>query len=184
MDAAIATAFAQGVIDPPMGGIGGFGGLLHCDADGRVSALDYLARAGGRSRPDQWAHLQRRPMADRFGYGLPGLVNDVGYQSVAVPGVVDGLGVAHERWGRRPWAELLTPAIRLAYVGFLVTKSTREWWDDPGEPGRAAGDERMTITAAAAAQFAPDGMLLAVGERCRLPDQGRTIDNLADRGHR
>lgn len=123
-------------------------------------------------------------MADRFGYALPGFVNDVGYQSVGVPGVVDGLGVAHQRWGSRPWADLLAPAIRLAHDGFAVTKSTREWWEDPAEPGRVGGHERMTATPAAAKQFSPGGALLEVGERCVQADQGRTLEILAAHGHR
>ena len=40
--------------------------------------------------------------------------------SVAVPGHVDGMRVAHETFGTLPWADLLEPAVRIAESGLPV----------------------------------------------------------------
>ncbi len=92
IDAAVTTAFVQGVIDPMMCGIGGSGVmLLHLAGQGRQEVVEFYARAGAGVREDQWAHLFIREAADRYGYVLRGWVNDCGYQSVGVPGTVAGL---------------------------------------------------------------------------------------------
>ncbi|HEX4305879.1 MAG TPA: gamma-glutamyltransferase [Solirubrobacterales bacterium] len=183
VDAAIAVAFLQMVLDPPMAGLGGFGTMLYRGREGgTVSALDFPSHAGGATHPDQWLDKAGEALPDRFGYAVEGLINDVGYQSVGVPGVVAGLGTAHEAWGSMPWAKLLDPAIRASHDGVAVTKSARDFWLEDGIPGRASGFERMTATPASAEIFAPTGELLRAGDLMRQPDMGRTLEHLADRG--
>ena len=46
--------------------------------------------------------------------------NVQGATAVAVPGLVDGMGQMHARYGRMPWADLLAPAIAHAREGLLV----------------------------------------------------------------
>src|SRR3981081_1153009 len=90
VDAAVTCAFVRGVLDPQMCGIGGCGVMLvHSQEHGDV-LLEFCATAGSRAREDQWEHLFIREAADRYGYVLEGAVNDVGYQSVGVPGTVAG----------------------------------------------------------------------------------------------
>ena len=43
--------------------------------------------------------------------------------SAGVPGTVRGLELAHQKYGRKPWAELLDPAVKLASDGFPVSYS-------------------------------------------------------------
>jgi gamma-glutamyltranspeptidase/glutathione hydrolase len=182
VDAAIATAFLQCVIDPPMAGLGGFGTMLHLPAGGVPEGIDFPARAGGRTRPDQWTALAGNGFDDRFGYSVEGFANDIGYQSVGVPGTVAGLGAAHDRWGSLPWPDLLAPAIAAAHDGFEITRSVHDFWMEPMAVGRAPGQLRMTATPAAAALFAPEGELLGVGEVCVQPELGRTLELLAAHG--
>ena len=42
----------------------------------------------------------------------------VGPGSVATPGALAGLGLAHERYGVAPWPEVVAPAIEVARHGF------------------------------------------------------------------
>ena len=184
IDAAVATAFVQGVIDPPMAGLGGFGVLVCAMERGSAAGMSFSSCAGGRVRPEQWLARAGSRLADGYGYGVEGLANDIGYESVAVPGMVDGLGRAHARWGSLPWAVLLEPAIALAAEGFDVTHAVHDFWMELAQPGRAGGLERMTATPAAASLFAPHGALLEIGARCVQPELGRTLEVLAARGHR
>ena len=122
VDAAIATSFAVSVVEPWMSGIGGGGQMLIYDAsEHRVSAVDcgMVAPAGLR--------VEDYPLGEGEGSDLftwPPVLEDrnvTGYYSMAVPGLVDGLSLAHQSHATRSWAELLEPAIRLARRGLPVT---------------------------------------------------------------
>lgn len=184
VDAAIATAFVQAVVDPPMAGLGGFGVLLMRSAGGVVTGLDFHARAGAKATPGQWEHLAGERFDDKYGYVVDGMLNDIGYQSIGVPGMVAGLGEAHERAGSLPWATLLEPAVRVAEEGFVLSHAVREFWGEPEVGGRASGYARMTATPAAAELFAPGGTLLDAGARCVQPDLARTLGRIAAHGYR
>src|SRR5438105_12715204 len=99
VDAAVTTAFCQGVLDPQMCGIGGSGVMLVHLAAGAQEVIEFHARAGAQVREGQWESIFIREAADRYGYVLEGWVNDVGYQSVGVPGTVAGLAEALRRHG-------------------------------------------------------------------------------------
>src|SRR5439155_9581696 len=114
VDAAVTCAFVQGVIDPQMCGLGGCGAMLVHSPQGGDALLEFYGTAGSRVREDQWESIFIREAADRYGYVLEGWVNDVGYQSVAVPGTVAGLHEALTRFGTISWAEAIEPAIPLA----------------------------------------------------------------------
>ena len=65
--------------------------------------------------------------------------NVEGATAVAVPGVVDGMGRMHERFGRMPWRDLLAPAIGFAreglhvdwYAALIIASATRALARDP-----------------------------------------------------
>ena len=128
VDAAVTCAFVQGVIDPQMCGLGGCGAMLVHNPQGGETLLEFYATAGSRAREDQWESLFIREAADRYGYVLDGWVNDVGYQSVAVPGTVAGLHDALTRFGTISWEEAIEPAIPLARDGFPVTGFVHGYW--------------------------------------------------------
>ena len=73
VDAAVTCAFAQGVLDPQMCGIGGCGVMLIHDRHGEDVLLEFYATAGSRVREDMWEPLFLREAADRYGYVLEGL---------------------------------------------------------------------------------------------------------------
>ena len=103
VDAAVTCAFVQGVLDPQMCGIGGCGVMLVHRPSGEDALLEFYSTAGSRVREDQWEKRFIREAADRYGYVLDGWVNDVGYQSVGVPGTVAGLHEALSRFGTITW---------------------------------------------------------------------------------
>src|SRR5260221_6844455 len=115
--AAVTCAFVQGVLDPQMGGIGGWGVMLVHGPKSGDALLEFYATAGSRAREDQWEHLFIRQAADRYGYVLDGRVNDVGYQSVGDPVTVAGLAEALTMYGTITWAHAIEPDIALARHG-------------------------------------------------------------------
>ena len=183
IDAAVTTAFCQGVLDPQMCGIGGSGMMLvHRAGVGPVECIEFHARAGRHVRSDQWEKLLIRESADHYGYVLEGAVNDVGYQSVGVPGTVAGLDLALRRHGTIAWADALAPAIRLARDGFEVHGALANTWLREPSPDVVAMAKRIQATAAAAALYTRDGRPLPVGSRLVQADYARTLETLAREG--
>src|ERR1700694_2194084 len=182
VDAAVTCAFVQGVIDPQMCGIGGCGGMLLHKAKGGDALLEFYSTAGSRAREEQWEHLFIREAADRYGYVLEGWVNDVGHQSVAVPGTVAGLHEALTRFGTITWAQAIEPSIPLARDGFPVTGYMHGYWPTHYGPDVVPNRERIQATAAAKAIYTRDGELFEIGELFVQADLAHTLERLADEG--
>lgn len=128
VDAAIAIAFAVGVVEPWMSGIGGIGAMLIREArSGRVSVIDFGARSPAALDPAAYA-LAGGTDADLFGW--PKVVenrNLVGAYAVAIPAMVAGHGLAHKLFATRPWRELVGPSAELAEAGAQVDWHTTLW---------------------------------------------------------
>ncbi|MEM8742526.1 MAG: gamma-glutamyltransferase [Pseudomonadota bacterium] len=149
VDAAIATSFAIGVLEPWMSGIGGGGLMVVRHADGRVETLDAGMRAPAGLDPTAY-RLTGGEAEGLFTWpAVEGDVNMTGPLAIAVPGLVDGLGVAHAAWGARPWADLVAPAIDLAQSGLAV-----DWYASLIIGQAAAGLARFD---ASRARFLPGG---------------------------
>lgn len=122
VDAAIATSFALGVLEPWMSGIGGGGAMvLYRAAEQRYYVIDFGMHAPNALDPADYALSGAGVVSDLFPW--PRVRDDRnvhGAGAVAVPGVVDGMRVAHERFARLPWADLLQPAIACAEQGLLI----------------------------------------------------------------
>lgn len=110
VDAAVAIAFTLSVTCPDAGNLGG-GGFMTVFMDGKPYFLDYRERA-----PQQ---ATREMYLDDKGNLLPGM-STVGHRAVAVPGTVEGMWEAQQRFGKLKWKQVLAPAIRYATDGFQV----------------------------------------------------------------
>src|SRR3546814_10990864 len=139
-DAAIATAFAQMINDPFMGGIGGMGTLHYHRADtGESGILDFYNRAGSRVTADMWKD-DCRGRTEISGYSLfDDFRSEVGFGAIMTPGTVAGLGTFHEMLGTMPWADLLAPAIAHAHEGVIVPPPARQVGLTSNLPGRPDG---------------------------------------------
>ncbi len=105
VDAAVTTALAMAVTYPPAGNIGGGGFMMVCPGNGADQVcVEYRERAPAAATRDMFALG-----GSRFGHKI-----------VGVPGTVAGLALAHQRYGRLPWKDLVQPAVDLATDGFLV----------------------------------------------------------------
>jgi gamma-glutamyltranspeptidase/glutathione hydrolase len=121
VDAAVATAFALGVVEPWMSGIGGVGAaLVHDAGTGKVTAFDF----GGRSPKGLVASdfkLKAGADGDLFGWPVvDGNINTVGAKAVVAPTEPAGLALMHGAFGRQRWSDLVMPAVALARDGLFV----------------------------------------------------------------
>jgi gamma-glutamyltranspeptidase/glutathione hydrolase len=117
VDAAVATAFALAVTFPEAGNIGGGGFMLVHPGRGAVR--------GGSSDPVVIDYRETAPAGatrDMFAGANPPSSEAL----VGVPGTVRGLALAHERFGRLPWARLVAPAAALARDGFEIDADLAE----------------------------------------------------------
>jgi gamma-glutamyltranspeptidase/glutathione hydrolase len=182
IDAAVTCAFVQGVLDPQMCGIGGCGVMLVHSPRRGDALLEFYSTAGSRTREDQWEKVFIREAADRYGYVLQGWVNDVGYQSVGLPGTVAGLHEALTRFGTISWDQAIAPAIPLAREGIPVSGYVHGNWTIDYGPDVVPGLQRIQATPAAKAIYTRDGNLLAIGERLVQADYAHTLELLARDG--
>ena len=113
IDAAIAVQFALAVVYPNAGNIGGGGFLVYRDSKGKTDALDYREKAPLKASEDMYWDKNGNAITDLSLYGQ---------FAAGVPGTVDGMVKAHEKYGKLNWKELVQPAISLAQKGFKITK--------------------------------------------------------------
>ena len=123
VDAAIATSFALAVLEPWMSGPGGGGFMVIAPKDGPVQVID-AGMVAPRALDPAAFPLDPDAGHDVDLFGWPRVVADrnvTGPLAIAVPGLVDGLGLAHQKYGRLPWRELLAPAVGLAAAGLPLS---------------------------------------------------------------
>ena len=111
-DAAVAVNFALAVVYQQAGNIGGGGFMVYRLADGTDGALDFREKAPLAARRDMYLDADGNVIKD---------ASLRGHLAVGVPGTVAGMVVAHEKFGSLVWADLLTPAIKLARDGFVLS---------------------------------------------------------------
>ncbi len=159
VDAAVATAFALGVVEPYASGIGGEGVMVISLADGTEVAIDYKSVAPG--------HVT-----------LEGTDTSVklGPKGTCVPGVVAGLALALEKYGTMSLAEVLEPAIRLAREGFPI--------DEVFVDVMAAHDfyENIVDDPEISSIFLKDGLIPDVGTVITNPELAHAYELIAQQG--
>ncbi len=116
IDAAIAAQFVLAVTLPEAGNVGG-GGFMVIYKDNKADFLDYREVAPLKAHRDMYL--------DKNGDVIPNL-SLYGALSAGVPGTVDGMWQAHQKYGSLPWKSLVTPAIEIAKNGFIVHKNLEE----------------------------------------------------------
>lgn len=122
VDAAIATSLALGVLEPWMSGLAAGGCMMVWHArENRCQVVNFGMRAPDSLDPADYPLSGTGLASDLFPW--PAVVDDrniSGATAVAVPGLVAGLGLAHAKFGTKPWAELVTPSVDLARQGMLT----------------------------------------------------------------
>lgn len=122
VDAAIATSLALGVVEPWMSGLAAGGCMMVWNAQQmRCQVVNFGMRAPDSLNPADYPLSGKGLASDLFPW--PHVVDDrnvMGATSVAVPGLVAGLGLAHASFGTKNWSDLVNPAVELARQGMLT----------------------------------------------------------------
>ncbi len=169
VDAAVAMAFAAGVVGPYHNGLAG-GGFAVLALQGKDTlALDFREVAPAAATRDMFL---------RDGKPVPGLSTDGGL-SVAVPNAVNGYLALLEKAGSLPRSVVLAPAIRLARDGLVVSPKYRQM-----ATGRLECLRRDPEASRIFLRTGPDGRpdVPALGTRIRQPDLARTLERIAAAG--
>ncbi|MDX5370430.1 MAG: gamma-glutamyltransferase [Alphaproteobacteria bacterium] len=174
IDAAVAAAFAMGVVEPLDNGIGASGfALVHAAGEGRTVAVDFLGTA------PEAARFELTPAYTGFMTGYHLLVrdqaNEVGHRSVAVPGAVRGLAHLLARFGSMPFREVIAPAVRLAEEGFAVDRYLAERIATTLDYIRRYPETARIFLDA-------EGKPLQAGAHLRLPDLAGSLRRLQEAG--
>ena len=120
VDAAVAAAAVQCVVEPHMTGIGGDCFVLYAPATGGVVALNGSGRAPAALTVE---HL--------LGVGMTAITADSPH-AVTVPTAIAGWQALLDAHGTRGMDELLRPAIRYAEDGFPITPRVALDWGRDG----------------------------------------------------
>jgi gamma-glutamyltranspeptidase/glutathione hydrolase len=166
IDAAVAVGYAEAVVNPCCGNIGGGGFLTAHLADGRDIFLDFRETAPKAASRDMYLNAAGQPVVGASLYG---------WKAVAVPGSVAGLDTALVKYGTMARAAVMAPAIRLARDGFVLTTA------DADMLARGAPLLRRDPTAAHIF-LRPDLSPFQAGDRLLQPQLADTLQAIADRG--
>jgi gamma-glutamyltranspeptidase/glutathione hydrolase len=184
VDAAIATAFAVGVAEPWMSGIGGIGVMLIREArSGRVSVIDFGARSPASLDVSAYVIADG---TDKDLFGWPKVVegrNLVGPYAVAVPAMVAGHAMAHELFATKDWDELVSPAAEIAEAGVQVDWHTTLWIAAAfGDLSRDPGCRSLFLPGGVPPY--PPGAAIGPPPRLRWPALAKTLRTIASKGQR
>lgn len=182
IDAAVATAFAVGVVEPFMSGVGGIAFMVYRDAaTGETVCFDGSTVLPKATRPDQFELLDADQTAGLYGWrATKDDQNSTGWLAPGVPGMPALMGEAHRRFGRLPWGDLLQPAIRLAEEGFEVNhyvSMTTAWQHDRL---KRVDESFRTFFHSNGAPLSPS--IGGPGDVLRQPDLARTLRLIAEQG--
>ncbi len=158
VDAAAATSFALGVVEPQASGLGGEGIMvIHLEDPDRDVVIDGRSMAPLDVTPDATASANSRTA-----------------RGAAVPGIVKAILAAHTKYGKLPLAEVLAPAITLARDGFPASRTLVTVLLD--------NYELLLKNPDLAAIYMPDGFPPAEGDIIKNPDLAWSLQQIAVHG--
>jgi len=165
IDAAVAMAFVEGLVNPQMHTIGGECPiLLRVAGESRVIALNGNMAAPMKATPEAY---RARGLKD---------VPDSGILAAGVPAAFGALLTALTRWGTMPFRDVVAPALELAKNGFPVSEGLRNQHKYGIGPMQA---RFLKEWPGSAALYLPGGRVPEVGSLFRNPALARSYEYLA-----
>ncbi len=163
VDAAVAVAFALTVTHPAAGNVGGGGFMVVVPPKGGVepTCFDFRERAPGAANREMFVKPEGR----------------TAHRRVGVPGTVRGLALAHSRFGKLPWKELVAPAVALARDGFLLDEAHARALNGVLRKDKPTDNPELHRVFGR-----PDGKPWKAEDRMVQPDLARTLQRIAEEG--
>lgn len=166
VDAAVAVGYAQAVVNPCCGNIGGGGFMTQHLADGKNIFINFRETAPASASADMYLDKDGNLIKDASLYG---------YLAAGVPGTVKGLDYALEKYGTMKREQVMAPAIKLARDGFILTRADTDVLDTT--TARFKQDPE-----AARIFLKPDGSAFQPGDRLIQTDLANTLERIAKEG--
>lgn len=171
IDAAVGVGFALAVTYPAAGNLGG-GGFLVGSVGREKSRVDSVALDFREVAP----HAATESMYTEAHDQGKEEASLTGHLAAGVPGSVDGMLHALDRWGSLSREQVLAPAIRLAREGFAMTERTHRMLNS------SRTRDRMLRYRASADLFYPKGTAFPPGKIFRQPELANTLELIAKNG--
>jgi gamma-glutamyltranspeptidase / glutathione hydrolase len=166
VDAAIATAFALGVVEPNASGVGGGGFIVFYRAKTRkVEVIDYREVAPLKATAEMYLGPDGKVIKKD---------SIIGHRAVAVPGMLAGLDMALKRWGTMTLKQVMAPSIKIAEEGYTVSETLNGMMKDHLDV--------LSQFPAAGEIYLKDGLPYEVGDRLILKDLAKAYRLIAEKG--
>lgn len=169
VDAAIAAAAMLTVVEPVSCGLGSDAFAILWDGQ-QLHGLNASGTAPAAWTPD---YFRQRYGEDGQGHARRPVR---GWDAVTIPGAVAGWAALHERFGRRPFAEVLAPAAEVAERGVTLAPIVAHKW--------AAAVPELRDQPGFANTFMPAGRAPGTGKKFVFADAARTLRLLGEQGGR
>lgn len=158
-DAAIAVSSCLAVVYPHMTGLGGDSfWLTYSAGEGQVRGYNGSGRSGYKATVERYAGLTEIPTR-----GVDSIVT--------VPGMIDAWYQLHRKYGKLPWAEVLTPAVIYANDGFPMSLDQYEH--------TRIHKHMLSQYKTTAAIYVPRGDIASSGKRFVQRDLANTLRDIA-----
>lgn len=168
IDAAIATAICQTIVEPTNNGLGS-----DCFAlvwtGGKLHGLNGSGYAPQRLTPEAVAAsgaTEKMPLR--------------GWEAVTIPGAPSAWAELHKRFGRLPFAKLFEPAIYYAEQGYPVSPIVARFWQEGIDALTPHKNNPAIAPWFATFDVHGNGVAPQTGELVTLPDHAKTLRILAD----
>ncbi|WP_269934752.1 gamma-glutamyltransferase [Serratia liquefaciens] len=166
IDAAVAVGYAQAVVNPCCGNIGGGGFMTVHLADGTDTFINFRETAPAAANANMYLDAEGNVKKGASLYG---------YLAAGVPGTVLGMETARVKYGKLSREQVMAPAIKLAREGFILTRADTDILDTT--TARFKQDPE-----AAKIFLRPDGSSLQPGDRLVQSDLADTLAAIAKEG--
>lgn len=166
IDAAVAVGYAQAVVNPCCGNIGGGGFMTIHLANGEDTFINFRETAPAAASANMYLDEKGNVKKGASLYG---------YLAAGVPGTVLGLDTAQRKYGKLTRQQVMEPAIKLAREGFILNRGDTDILDTTIAKFRDDPE-------AARIFLRPNGDPLQPGDRLIQTDLANTLESIAQNG--
>lgn len=166
IDAAVAVGYAQAVVNPCCGNIGGGGFMTIHLADGTDTFINFRETAPAAASADMYLDKEGKVTKDASLYG---------YLAAGVPGTVLGMDSAQKKYGKLTRLQVMAPAIKLAREGFVLTRADTDILDTTVKRFRQDPESARIF-------LGKNGEALQPGDRLIQADLANTLTAISEKG--